>query len=344
MKDERGKIHVVYAANEGFVRHLAASLYSLLFKSRGRNFVSVFILSMGISEESKEKLEEMASLFPCEIRFFDLGDLNERFGTQVHGGGFDISIFGRFFVGEVLPETVERVLYLDCDTIVLEPLDQLWRTDLDGHILGAVMEPTIYEQVKEQIGLRPEEPYFNSGVLLIDLKAWRANGILKRLLDFYGRFSGELLAGDQDTLNGVLKDRILPLSPRYNFFTNYRYFPYRELVSLSPSYERIQNSEFCRAVDHPVILHFMGDERPWKAGNLNHYRKAYERCLEKTPWAGTKKEEGQRFYMLAYHLMDYVTFFCPPVRRLISKNLGMKAIQARRKPVREIGGTSGWRG
>ena len=331
MREEKTRIHVVYAANDGFVRHLAASLYSLLEKSRDRNQVSVYVLSMGISKENTGKLEEMVKPFSCEIQILELGDLNRRFGTEVQAGGFDISIFGRFFVGELLPETVERVLYLDCDTIVLQPLDRLWKTDLKGNILGAVMEPTIYPEVKEQIGLKAEEPYFNSGVLLMDLKAWRAEGVLKKLLDFYSRFQGQLLAGDQDTLNGVLKGQIRAISPRYNFFTNYRYFPYRELVHLSESYRVISEETFEQAVHHPAVVHFMGDERPWKAGNLNHYRRAYDIYLEKTPWAGTKREEGKRLYMLAYHLMDYLTFFCPQARRVISKKMGMKAISSRRK-------------
>jgi hypothetical protein len=58
---------------------------------------------------------------------------------------------------------------------------------------------------------------------------------------------------------------------------------------------------------------------------------AYERYLEKTPWRGTPKEKGQELYMAAYHLMDYATFLCPPVRRYISKKYGMKVVESRGK-------------
>lgn len=329
------QIHVVYAANDAFVRHLAASLYSLLEHSRGENYVSAYVLSMGISEENREKLYCMAEAFDCSFKILELGDLKERFGGEVKGGGFDISIFGRFFVGEVLPEAVERVLYLDCDTIVLKPLHSLWKTDLKGNILGAVMEPTIYESVKERIGLKAAQPYFNSGMLLIDLKAWRAEGILQKLLDFYYQAGGDLLAGDQDTLNAVLVGKIKPLSPKYNFFTNYRYFHYRDLASMSESFHIIPQDIFVKAKRHPAIVHYMGDERPWKEGNLNHYRKAYEIYLEKTPFAGAEKEKGQRLYMWAYHMMNYVTFLCPPARRLISRRFGMQVIVSRKPSVRE---------
>uniref|UniRef100_UPI00326065B4 hypothetical protein n=1 Tax=Clostridium sp. NkU-1 TaxID=1095009 RepID=UPI00326065B4 len=74
----------------------------------------------------------------------------------------------------------------------------------------------------------------------------------------------------------------------------------------------------------------MGDERPWKQGNLNHYRRAYDYYLSLTPWAGTPKEKGSRLYMAAYHLMDYATFICPPVRDFVSARFGMQVINSRK--------------
>ena len=75
----------------------------------------------------------------------------------------------------------------------------------------------------------------------------------------------------------------------------------------------------------------MGDERPWIAGNLNHYRRAYEKYLAMTPWKGAKKQGGKRIYMLLYHGMDYLTAVCPAMRWEISKRLGMKVVDARKQ-------------
>ena len=75
----------------------------------------------------------------------------------------------------------------------------------------------------------------------------------------------------------------------------------------------------------------MGDERPWIAGNLNHYRRAYEKYLAMTPWKGAKKQAGKRVYMLLYHGMDYLTVVCPALRWEISRRLGMKVVDARKQ-------------
>ena len=325
-------MNIVYASNDNYARHLAVSLYSLLEHSQDEKDLQVYILSLGLTEEAKDRIEAIAEGFGREAAFIELGSLKERFSYQVDTGGFDISIMARLFVGEVLPETVDRIIYLDCDTVILGSLRALWKTELHSALVGAVMEPTIYPEVMEQIGLKREEPYFNSGVLLIDLKRWRMEKTGEKLLEFYGQKGGRLFAGDQDTINGGLRGRIKPLSPAYNFFTNYRYYRYSHLVRLSPIYGRISREAFQAAKRHPVILHYMGDERPWVAGNLNHYRLAYTRYLKKTPWRGAPKEKGKRLYMLLYHLMDYATFVCPPVRDMVSRSFGMRVINSRKGP------------
>ena len=165
------------------------------------------------------------------------------------------------------------------------------------------------------------------------METWRKEHVEERLLAFYQGLGGHTFGCDQDILNGTLKGNIRVLSPRYNFFTNYRYFRYQALTDHSPSYRVVSEKNFRQAKVHPVILHFAGDERPWKAGNLNHYRRAYEQYLAMTPWQGTKKEgDGkQKIYLFAYHMMDWITWFFPAVRWWISKKFGMKAVENRKR-------------
>ncbi len=324
-------MNVVYASNDGYARHLAASMLSLFDRNRRAKELAVYIISMGISPESRTKLESIGSSYGRELHFLELEDVEKQFDCEVDTRGFDISAMGRLFVGRLLPASVERVLYLDCDTIVAQSLMELWRTDLRGCVMGAVMEPTIYEAVKKQIGLTEKDFYVNSGVLLIDLRRWRETKAERRLLDFYERMGGSLFACDQDTLNGALKGEICPLPPKYNFFPNYRYFGYRNLADRVPTYKAVKEEEFIEAKRHPVIIHYAGDERPWIAGNMNHYRKAYEHYLALTPWAGTPKEPGHRLYMFAYHMMDYMTVIWPEARWLLSRMLGMRVVEARKR-------------
>ena len=328
---DRECMNVVYASNDGYARHLGTSLYSLLDRNRDFAEISVYVLTLGLSEENQGKLREIAEHFGRRLIFLNLDDLLERIGYEVDTGGFDISVMLRLFMGDMLPESVERVLYLDCDTVVLQSLKHLWKEELEGKIVGAVMEPTIYQAVKESIDLGEDDPYYNSGVLLVDLKQWREQEIQKKLLGFWKSKGGKLFASDQDVINGTLKGQIHTLMPRYNFFTNYRYFSYRELTHLGKTYKAVTPRELQIAKRHPSIIHYMGDERPWIGGNHNYYGKWYRKYLAMTPWKDMPTQKGKFWYMQLWWCFNQMTRVCPALRLAISKRLGMKVIDNRKK-------------
>jgi len=339
-------MNIVYVSNEGYARHLGVSICSLFDSNADEERLEVFILDTGITPDSREKLTQIARSFGRTLTFIQLKDLEERFAVRLDTGRsavrldtgrFDVSTMGRLFAADLLPAGVRRVLYLDCDTVVLKPLRRLWETGLGkadgagtGYVMAAVQEPTIYEEVKEYLGMRKEDPYFNAGVLLIDLKRWRTEHLTDKVISYYAEIAEQSLFNDQDALNGLLKGRIRTLSPRWNFFTNYRYFRYDTLCRMQPAYRRIPEEVFRKAKRSPAVIHYAGDERPWRAGALNYYGKAYERYLAMTPWKDTPKEKGKELFLLLYHGMELVTPVFPFIRAAISRAYVRKCIAARK--------------
>ena len=112
-------MNVVYASNDGYARHLGASMYSLFDRNQLEEEITVYVLSMGLSEDNRRKLGEIAEHFDRNLVILEMGNLKERFASDIDTGGFDISAMGRLFIGTALPEEIGRALYLDCDTIVL---------------------------------------------------------------------------------------------------------------------------------------------------------------------------------------------------------------------------------
>ena len=329
MDRSRENVNIIYASNDGYAGHLAASLYSLLENNRSIPRLDIYILSVGMSRGCQERLRTVAQKFSRNLCVVELGDLRERFPYEIDTRGFDISAMGRLFAPEVLPKSVEKALYLDCDTIVCGSIGSLCSTQLKGKLVGMVMEPTVYSAMKEAIDMGPDEAYYNSGVLLMDLGKWRRERVLEQLLDYYGSHAGRLFACDQDTINGALRGRILTLSPKYNYFTNYRYFRYRTLLGMCRAYDEVGEKAFREAGRSPVIIHYLGDERPWIAGNHNHFRRLYEYYLSKTPWKGTPKQKGKVLYMQMWWVFNHVSYVCPSFRKWVSSRLGMKLIDSR---------------
>ena len=188
----------------------------------------------------------------------------------------------RVILPELLPD-IDRVLYLDADTLVVTSLAEVWSTELHGAFAAAVpnvTEPAQYDHVRS-LGIESPASYFNAGVLLLDLERWRAEDITTALYDFVG--SREYLPWyDQDALNVVFRERWVPLHPRWNAMNSlWIWADYATAIYGADA--------VAEAVADPAILHFEGPAvcKPWHYLCDHPFRHRYRDVLGQTPWADT---------------------------------------------------------
>ena len=314
-------MNIVYASDDGYCQHMAVSIVSMIEHNKTEQLI-FHILSDGISEDNKRKIQEMLKFYGRKVNFYPIDGLMDELKDKIKGldtGRFRITTLARLLMGSILPDTVTKVLYLDCDTVVLRNISSLYNMRLNNCIAAMAAEPTIYPEVKEILGLTAEDTYYNAGMILMNLSLWRSDDKESDCFNYYNTMGGRLPFNDQDILNYVLKDRIKRVGQTYDFITNYYYFRYSTLVEKSSSYaEGESRQSFNLAKHHPHIVHYASDERPWNRGNFNHYSRAYEKYLRLTPFAEAKKAKGKELYMAAYHMMNVVTFVAPAVRQYIS--------------------------
>lgn len=314
-------MNIVYASDDGYCQHMAVSIVSMIEHNKTEQLI-FHILSDGISEDNKRKIQEMLRFYGRKVNFYPIDGLMEELQDKIRGldtGRFRITTLARLLMGSILPETVTKVLYLDCDTVVLRNISSLYNMRLNNCIAAMAAEPTIYPEVKEILGLTAEDTYYNAGMILLNLSLWRSEGKESDCFNYYNTMGGKLPFNDQDIINYVLKDRIKRVGQTYDFITNYYYFRYSTLVSKSSSYANGESRQsFNLAKHHPHIVHFASDERPWNRGNFNHYSRAYDKYLRLTPFAEATKIKGKELYMAAYHVMNVTTFVAPAIRQYIS--------------------------
>lgn len=308
-------MNIAYVSNENYAKHLGISLHSLLENNKHVEEIRIYIISIGIQEGSKEKLRALSQIYGRDMEMIEFSDIAKKIGYEVDTTRFDISVMGRLFLSDLL--TVDKVLYLDCDTLILDDIEKLYQRKLKK-ILAAVMEPTIAFDVKKDIGMARYMPYFNTGVLLMDLKKWREGKITQRVLSYLENIKNRCIFTDQDAINASMVYDIEALSPKYNFFSNYKYWSYAALVKQNRRYAYYPKKEFEKAKKQPVIIHFAGHERPWLSGNFNPYRTEYEKYKKSSLWKEEKREKGNRAYLFAYHIMNLLTMLSPNLRRRIS--------------------------
>jgi lipopolysaccharide biosynthesis glycosyltransferase len=186
----------------------------------------------------------------------------------------------RLFLTEILPSDITKVIYLDGDTIVRGPLNELWETDIENYALGVVKDMDECPNL-----LRVDYPqkygYFNSGVLLINLIYWRGHHLQERFLKCMKENGEKLIYHDQDVLNFILYNEKLFLSPKWNAQNGFFFRSRFQLFSKTGLETEIQELREVRR--NPRIVHFTLS-KPWKKYSVNPYKKDFLRYKRMSPW------------------------------------------------------------
>jgi lipopolysaccharide biosynthesis glycosyltransferase len=249
-------------------------LHSVLSHSRDRPVHIHYLHGTDLPGRWAEPLAEMVRAESGTLSFHEVpADWIK--GLPV--GRYTGTTWYRSFIPEILPH-VDRILYMDIDTIVVDSLEPLWQVDLAGLYVAAVtnvLPPEGFER-PEALGLDGPHAYFNTGVLLLNLGEMRRDRCTAAILEF-GR-SHELLWPDQDALNVVLGSRRLPLHPRWNCTNSLFSFEWSEDVFGRQAVEEARR--------HPAIRHFEGPPRckPWHFLCEMPFRERYFEHRGCTPW------------------------------------------------------------
>jgi len=163
-------MNILYASDDNYAEIASISIVSLLENNKDAGNITFFMLDNGLSSQNKNKLLNLVEKYSGNIIFVDIPDIEKLVGIKLDPGFWAISIFARLFAASLLPEDIEKIIYLDCDTLIRSSLLPLWNENLSGNLIGGCEDgiPVLH---KKSIFLKKTDIYVNSGVLLIDLKA-----------------------------------------------------------------------------------------------------------------------------------------------------------------------------
>jgi lipopolysaccharide biosynthesis glycosyltransferase len=227
---------------------------------------TVFVLHDGIAGKLRRLTTSLVDgAFPIE--WIMMGDRLDS-SLYVPPNHLSRAAYGRLFLPDLLPADVTRCVYVDCDVLIRRDLDELCRADLHGNPAGLCVDPfhrTVGRAIPRwrQYGLDPADPYFNSGVMAMDLDAWRAGDVTAESRRIAQAASPEELgSADQDVLNIVLYRKWTRLAAKWNVHPIF----VRRLgkVGVAPEVrELMRQPDVAEARHDPAIVHFVGQLKPW---------------------------------------------------------------------------------
>lgn len=283
-------ISILLACDNNYAQHAAVVAVSILIHTKKPDLVKLYLLDDGITDENRHRIEKSVTSAGGQITFITITP--EALSGVFVSDHISRAAYFRLLMGELLPEKLKRVIYLDTDTVVLDDIAGLWQTDLGGKPLGAVPDLGILSSARSQqekhdsIGLLPGQAYFNSGVLLVDLARWRSEQIGEKTLQAV--LTHHYRHHDQDGLNAVLMNNWQALPVRWNVI------PPVSVLAPKIYFRRELRQAAVEAKRSPALIHWAGRYKPWEFKRYEAFNGVYYDCLRQTAFAGAPMPQLSR--------------------------------------------------
>lgn len=242
--------HIVYACDDHYFTYTYVSVKTLL---ESNNNVVIHFLYQDVPSEHLNLLRELGSSHNVEmdIRPFEMPkffELLPAFGVASK------TTYAKLIFCTLFPE-LDRVLYLDPDTMVLGDISDFYNVEMGTNLIAGVLENLPYYH-REVVHLSKSEPYINGGVVLCNLNEWRKSNFESKAIDRMKDTSMNLNY-DQGILNELCKGRTMLVEPKYNVLAETFQFASREkLIKRYGFINYYAQSEIDEAIKMPVIIHF----------------------------------------------------------------------------------------
>ncbi len=166
MENNIKNMNILLACDSGYVMPLSVCMTSI-FENNKKNNICVYILHSKLLDAQKETLAGMAKSYQQTIQLIEIG---ESYFADAPALRWSKETYYRLLISEILPNTIDRLLYLDVDIIVNKPLNDLYELDLGEFAIGALQEKGDYPIIRKRLGLPVEGYYYQAGVLLFDME------------------------------------------------------------------------------------------------------------------------------------------------------------------------------
>ncbi len=250
-------VPVVFSCNEAYAPFAGIAIRSVLEHTGAGKYYRVYVLHSDLTDETMQLLESQGSP-QLSVHCLDVGPLLLSKKSELYEKSyFTKEMYYRFLIPEIF-SFYETVIYLDCDLIVKRDIADILPPDMGDRLLAAVRNIQTEKRRKElaEWFQLEAENYFNSGVLVFNVRQWREEDTEEKCFDTLAATDTKLLScPDQDILNIVCRGRVLYLDEAWNYYWHMLYGSAEYVALCKALTDRIGESFY--------VLHFASKQKPW---------------------------------------------------------------------------------
>lgn len=261
VNDNADQIYIVYSTDDNYSQHCCVSMASILLNSDKDSYFNFIILDGGITEKNKSKLLFLKNIKECNITFYDMSQFDfSRF--KLNRENISEATYYRLILTQLLPNNINKIIYIDCDTIIEANIKKLWDINIENYSALVVDDECGISQCR-RLALPIKNRYFNAGVLVFNLENLKKFDFYNECIKCYNNDEDIITLQDQDILNIVLNNKCKFIDLNWN--TNSRIYLGNNLKGYNvPYYENsYSRKDEENAKYNPYILHYTDILKPW---------------------------------------------------------------------------------
>ncbi|MDR0534009.1 MAG: glycosyltransferase family 8 protein [Verrucomicrobiales bacterium] len=279
-------MHIVFSPDENYAAPVGVAVWSILQHAAdpGRFHFHFLQGINSLSEGARDKLMLVINQFGAKGDFVIVNSSLVQAYGELGPEYITAAAYYRLLIPDVFRE-LERCLYLDCDVVALGDIAGLWDMAMSEAGISAIVDCYVDRENLQRYN--EVRHYFNSGVLMMNLRRWRERNYIKQCLSLARKPELHERFADQDILNIVFCEDVHILHPRWNIQTGQK--PLFKSGDLQPDLQ--QWREIRQA---PKIAHFTSHKKPWNMGMKHDWSMEYWKVLEQTPWGREMRGFGKK--------------------------------------------------
>ena len=298
-------MNIVFATSDLYSKPAHIALQSMLMKNADVDDITIYYIGNELTDESKERLQKLIDQYNRRIVFILMPEYLNSISGLIRTNAI---AYTYCYFQDILPNSVDKVLLLEGDIIVTDDLTELYSIDISDYYLAAA-DDLQSKWCKEKVGIKETSPYFNSGVMLINLKKMRENGISSQITKLIKSGTAKFMYEVQDEMNVLFEGKIKIIPPKFNATTAIFLFDYKNMRRYRRPTTCCTKEEFDEARSHPVVVHFTKNQiiqsRPWIEECGHPYNDYYLKIKEKSvlvnePLWGTDRKKSNRIVNFIY--------------------------------------------
>ncbi|MGI6706312.1 MAG: glycosyltransferase family 8 protein [Clostridia bacterium] len=260
-------MNILVTLDSNYIVPLKVMLKSLFLNNPDEKF-AIYLMHSNLNHDELNDLNDYIAGHGSQLNIVQVDeDCFTNAPVHLH---YTKEMYYRLLAFKFLPQDLDRILYLDPDILVINPIHELYNTNIKGYLYAAAYHDFISINRINKIRLNPYEikAYYNSGVLLMNLELQRQTIDENEVFQFVERNRSKLIMPDQDVLNALYSRKIKTLDEKlYNY--DARYYRYYKFIS-----NRIWDME--HVICNTVILHFCGKKKPWRKDYSGKFHALYK--------------------------------------------------------------------